>query len=151
VGITYDKNFVKIKTLYYNHLEEHTLLNYETLDATIDRQFLCEWGNIKGMLFEIYYRLIVVLEKIMDKEVIEKVEEQPDLLDLEIEEEIEEIVIGQNTLKKVKILGKPYWKSNNDLLYDLITEEIIGFWDPTTNNIIKANDDDDYDCDIFDC
>jgi hypothetical protein len=97
VGITYDKNFVKIKTLYYNHLEEHTLLNYETLDANIDRHLLCEWSNIKGMLFEIYCRLIAVLEKIMDKEVIEKVEEQPDLLDLEIEEEIEEIVIGQST------------------------------------------------------
>ena len=88
----------------------------------------------------------------MDEELIEKVEEQTDLLDLDNEEkieavdeededDIEEIVVGKNILKKVKILGKSYLKSDNDILYDSITEEIIGFWDPLTNNIIKANDD----------
>ena len=160
VKITYNNNFIKIKTLCYNQFEEHTLLNYETMNKSIRNSgwetewndIITEWNHIH---FQTVSRLLIVLEKIMDEELIEKVEEQTDLLDLDNEEkieavdeededDIEEIVVGKNILKKVKILGKSYLKSDNDILYDSITEEIIGFWDPLTNNIIKANE--DYDC-----
>ena len=89
LGITYDSNFIKIKTLYYNQLEEHTLFNYEPIDADINENWIWNWLRLKPILIETNTNLIKVLEKIIDEEVVEKTEyTEPDLLDVENEEEI---------------------------------------------------------------
>ena len=135
IGITYNYDAFKIKIIINNNIEEHNLFDYTTDELRIfkdNSKLSLAFDKIKST----NTKLIVVLEKIIDEEVVEKTEEQPDLLDLENEDER-----PINILKKVKISGKSYLKSENDILYDPVTEEILGFWDPTTNQIIKANDD----------
>lgn len=139
--INYNKNIIKIKTSIHNQITETILIDYEYINENINSLIRCEWATIRTILPEIYAKLITVLENVMNEELTEKEEEQPDLLDLDLNSKEE------NVKKSVKISGKSYLKSANDLLYDPITEEVVGFWDPITNKVIKANDDsDEEDC-----
>lgn len=142
--INYNKNIIKIKTSIHNQIIETILIDYEYINENINSLMRCEWATIRTIILEIYNKLISILENIMDEEFIEKdIVQMTDLLDLDLDLDSKE----ENVKKSVKISGKSYLKSANDLLYDPITEEVVGFWDPITNKVIKANDDsDEEDC-----
>ena len=44
---------------------------------------------------------------------------------------------------RIQINGKNYLKSHSNILYDAVTMDEVGIWDPETSTIIPFSDDDD--------
>ena len=74
-----------------------------------------------------------MMAKMAKKETVESEDEDED------EEEEEEVV----KVKRVKINGKDYLKSTNNVLYDVETNDAIGVWDENKQEIILNELDED--------
>ena len=51
---------------------------------------------------------------------------------------------------RVQINGKNYLKSRDNILYDAVTRDEVGIWDPETRTIMSFSDDDDDDDSDYD-